>query len=375
MRMVYILYTSVLAALTFFSYLFIDPNLFYLHTLYSDFTFQHRTFTTILYGICIILFFVFYLLFLRLASKKLLDIQKIKLLINMTMGVLFFSYPAMLSFDIFNYIATAKVLSFYQENPYIIMPIEFIGDPLLDFMHAANKIALYGPAWIILSLVPYSLSFGNFIFTLFTFKLFIVIFYLATVFLIWKMTKNHFSVAFFALNPLVVIETLISGHNDIVMMFFALVSFYFLRQKRILLGTVFIIISILIKYATIFLLPVFIYALWKVFWRQKINWEKIFYFSALLMMTAFFLSPIREEIYPWYATWFLAFAALVPSKKVLLYTCIAFSFGFLFRYVPFMLFGTYLGITPIFKLVVTWIPPFLVLLYYGATQIVEKYKK
>lgn len=362
-RLIIILYSLFLLLFTVFSYVFVDPNLTYFKNFYSGFALHNRPLTAILYSLSIVIFFVFYIIFIYLGVKKMINIGEVFILLSITVLILFLSYPAMLSYDIFNYIATSKVSFFYHENPYVIMPVEFAGDPLLGFTHAANKIALYGPVWVILTGIPYLFGFGNFIITLFSFKFFIVIFYLLSVFLIWKMSKNTVSVILFSLNPLVVIETLISGHNDIVMMSLALLSFFMLSQKRISLGILFFISSIFIKYAAILLVPVFLYVVWRLIKNKEINWTSVYFFSSLLMLFAFFLSPIREEIYSWYAIWFLSFSFMSPARKILIYISIAFSFGLLFRYVPFMLLGTHAGITPPIKSAVTFLPPLLVGLY------------
>ena len=81
------------------------------------------------------------------------------------------------------------------------------------------------------------------------------------------------------------------------------------------------------------------------------------------MLAAFLLSPVREEIYPWYAIWFLPFVSIVSQKRTLLQVSLALSFGLLLRYIPFMLLGTHFGVTPFFKTSVTFIPVFLVLIY------------
>ena len=363
-KLLFGLYIFLSISLTSFSYIFVDPNLSYLQKLYSGFASQYRLQTTILYVLIIFLFFIFYFLFLWLLSKKRLNVKYIRLLIFTTVGILFFSYPAMLSYDIFNYIATGKVLFFYHENPYIIMPIEFTEDPLLSFTHAANKIALYGPSWILLTAIPYTAGLGSFLLTLFSFKLFIVLFYFALVFLIWKMSKNMISVILFAFNPLVVIETLISGHNDVVMIFFAVLSLFFLMKKKIFFAIFLFIFSILIKYATIFLIPIFLYALWKIIKSEEVNWKSIFYFSSVLMFIGFLLSPIREEIYPWYAIWFLTFAFLNPHKKFLVNISLFFSFGLLLRYTPYIFTGTYGGQTPVLKEIISFILPVLYSIYY-----------
>lgn len=363
-KLTVILYGIFLLLFSIFSYAFVDPNLSYLKSFYSDFAFSNRLLTTIFYVFSIVIFFIFYSIFIYLGAKKKVNLRELFILLGTMVVILLFSYPAMLSYDIFNYIATSKVLFFYHENPYIVMPIELVGDPLLAFTHAANKIALYGPFWVLLTGIPYFLGMGNFIITLLALKLFVMIFYLSTTFLIWKISKNIISLILFALNPLVVIETLVSGHNDIVMIFLALLSFFLLINKKIFLGTLFFVLSIFIKYTTILLVPIFLFICWKTIKKKEIHFENIFYYSCVLMYVGFFLSPIREEIYPWYAIWFIPFAFLVPNKRILLYVSITFSFSLLFRYTPYMLTGTYAGQTPFIKEIISFTPPVLVFIYY-----------
>lgn len=359
-KLLFFLYASLLLSFTLFSYAFIDKNLSYLQNLYSGFAFTHRGKTTLLYLSFIFLFFIFYFLFMWFLKIRALNKKDLKWLIIITVGILIFSYPTVLSYDIFNYIATAKVLFFNHENPYIIMPIEFIQDPLLSFTHAANKIALYGPVWLLLSSIPHVLGFGDFLLTLFSFKLFVGSFYVGLLLLIWKMSRNLNALALFALNPLIVIETLVSSHNDVVMMFLALISLYMLIKKRIAIAIFFLSGSILIKYATVFLAPVFIYIVAKQIKKEKINEQQVFLFSALLMSVIFLLSPLREEMYPWYLIWILVFAVLIPKYKVLLYIVLGLSFSLLLRYIPFMYLGSHFGWTPWLKILLTVIPTLVV---------------
>jgi hypothetical protein len=275
-----------------------------------------------------------------------------------------FSYPTILSYDIFNYIATAKVAFKYFENPYIVMPIDMVGDKVLLFTRAANKIALYGPFWVGLTSIPYYLSFDNYLASIILFKTLIAIFFIGTVYLIWRMTKNMYSVLFFAASPLVLVETFISGHNDVVMMFFALLSINMLKNKKITFALILLLLSILIKYATIFLIPVFIYYFYLKLKNREVSWDKMYFLSFILMMVIFFLSPIREELYPWYAIWPLTFLALVADKKKTLSTLfVVFTFGLMLRYVPFMLIGTYFGPTPFIRIGLTITPVGLYLFY------------
>ncbi|OGH08648.1 MAG: hypothetical protein A2152_03225 [Candidatus Levybacteria bacterium RBG_16_35_6] len=354
-KLVFSLYFLFLIFLDWFSYLFIDPNINYLKRFYTGFYLTNRGEVTIIYGLLVIVFFTFYFYFLKLVKNKKISLKEIIFLIGTTSFVLLFSYPAMLSYDIFNYVATAKLTFLYHENPYLIMPIEFRGDPILAFTQAANKTALYGPFWIFLTGVPYLLGFGNFIATMFSFKVFSIVFYILTCLFIYKLTKNSLSLVLMALNPLIVIESLVSSHNDIVMMFFALFSFYFLLKDKKAKTYLFLLLSFLIKFATIFLLPVFIFF-------KRIKEKQKLSFLFLAMFVIFLISGFRE-IYPWYAIWFLSFAFINPKNRIILWISLAFSFSLLFRYVPFMYWGTHFGNTPLIKTSVTFFLPFVTLIY------------
>ena len=345
-----------------FSYFFVDPNLIYLKNIYTGFAFDYRGITTFIYSLFILSFFVFYFLLIRLMSKKLLSQKDLIILIVITFVSLLFSYPAFVSYDIFNYIATAKVSFYYFENPYLIMPIQFANDPLLLFTHAANKTALYGPFWILLTSIPFVLGFGQFLITLFNFKLLILAFYLLTSYLIYKVSKNTQGLILFALNPLVVLESLMGTHNDIAMMFFAIASLYLFKNKKVLFGLIFLLLSIFIKFATFFLIPVFIFLFIQNIKGRQIKWDKVFLISSISMFAIFLLSSLREEIYPWYGIWFLIFIPFI-NNSFLKDFYLSLSIGLLLRYIPYMYLGTYFGPTPILKMVLMLTPVFLFLIY------------
>lgn len=360
MSKIYILFFILtLILLAVFSYFFVDPNLSYLNSLYTGFSLNQRTITSLLFFIIVSVLFLFYFLVCKKTYWNKVKIGTIKRIIFSASLILFFSYPAMVSYDIFNYTTTAKVLFGYKENPYIVMPIEFTNEEFLSYTHGANKTALYAPFWLFLTGIPYYLGSFNFLFMTFGFKLMAGLFYFFTVFLIFKATKDNLSTVFFALNPLVLFETFVSGHNDIVMMFFALLSIYLFR-KRIALSAVSFFLSVMVKFATLFLIPVYIYLFWLRFRGKTIVWEKIYLLSALLMFLIFLLSPLREEIYPWYFIWVLTFISLTKNIKYFILTGI-FSFFLMLRYMPFMYFGSHFGITPYLKIGITFGPLLFIL--------------
>lgn len=351
-------YLLLLFLLLLFSYGFVDAN-FPFKTwpfLYNLIHFQRGPAAAI-YILIVSLLFGFYAWVLWQIKENRLTAKEVWKLIGITTAILFFSFPAF-SYDIFNYLATARMTFFYKENPYIVMPIEIPNEPMLEFVHGSNKTALYGPFWILLTAIPHFAGLGRLFFTVFTFKALISLFYLGLVWLIWKLSRRSvWSLAFFGLNPLVVIETLVSAHNDAVMMFFALLSFYLLKRKKLWLALFSLVCSILIKFATIFLLPVFLYAFWQKIKKQKIVWQRIWQYSVCGLLIIFSLSPLREELYSWYLIWPLAFVSLLPQLSNTAIVLSAFSFGLMFRITPFLYTRNWGGATPLIKKIVTLLPP------------------
>ena len=196
--------------LSFLSYGFIDPHLsFFSHPLYLwvqnvliFLVYRQSALAAALYVCIIAAFFVAYGIFLLGNGQE--KIRSAPRWIFTLAVILVFSYPAF-SYDIYNYIATAKVAFLYRENPYVVMPIEIPNEPMLSFTRASNKVALYGPAWIVLTSFPYIAGAGNMLATIVSFKTFAALFYAAVTYLIYRKTKRWDQVMFFALNPLMLI--------------------------------------------------------------------------------------------------------------------------------------------------------------------------
>lgn len=368
---VLITYIIFILLFTIFSFTFFNTDIVNFPFLQFS-VFSNRLLVGGTYTLFILLFIGYFVYFLNFFSVKKNSRRVPFIKVVAISSLLVFSFPGMLSYDIFNYIASAKVTFFYKENPYVIMPIAFSGEPLLTFMHAANKTALYGPSWILLTYIPHALGLGYFFLTLYMFKLYVFVFYLLTVLLLYRMTKDIFRVGLFALCPLVLIETFVSGHNDIVMMFFAVMSFFMLEKKQIAPAILFLTISILIKFATMFLLPVFLLVVFKIITGKMISWKKMYLYSMTSMLCIFLLSSFREEIYPWYAIWFLVFLPLVEISKRIKVIVFIFTFSLLFRYVPYIVTLNHFGLTPYLKMIVTFIPVLIVISYYYSKRLWQK---
>lgn len=335
---------------TILSYGFVDPNFPHLQSALTTLVYRSPVIAAGMYILILLVLYAGYIIVLNVYKDK--RKKRIPRWVIGLVILLFLSYPA-LSYDIFNYILTAKVTYLYQENPYIVMPIEIPNEPMLGFTRAANKLALYGPTWIILTVFPYLTGMNNILVTLFTFKLFVAVFYALFVYFLYRKSRSIRQTLFFALNPLILIEIVGSGHNDIVMMVLGIAGITLWRRSNLqykIVGLILFFSSVLVKGASIALFPLLFVPKWKE--------ERLYSFGFWLMVIVFLISPIREEMYPWYAIWWLTFASLIPEKNNSIFheLCIWLSLGLCLRYVPWIATREYGGITPMLREVLTIVP-------------------
>jgi hypothetical protein len=351
-----IIFSITLLVLGVFSYGYIDPHL---SKMLPYVAYYHRPLATALFFLILLILFSVYLYFLKHPPKI--------WVILVAVCILIFSYPA-LTYDLFNYVTTAKVLYTYRENPYEVMPVEIPNEPNLAFTRAANKVALYGPVWLAIAAIPYYLGGGNVWATIFVYKLMNAFIYLAFVYFIYRVTKKMTNVIFFAINPLVFIEVIMNGHNDIYMMFLALGGLYLITKSRWVSGLLMLISSWFVKGATLALAPLLIF--------RTISFERMLVYAYVILATVFFVvAPIREELYPWYAVWLVTIASLLSlrSNRFIFGFTIVLSFALELRALPYMWMGYYEGPGPILRTLVTVIPVTAYCIYFSLFR--KKFQK
>ena len=236
--------------------------------------------TMIFIGVMVFLF-VLYLLTVKQALKEKISRKSLWTIIFVISGILFLSYNAF-SYDLFNYIFDAKIVTHYNQNPYFHKPLDYPGDHMLSFMHWTHRTFPYGPVWLFLTVPLSFIGFGYFLLTFYIFKLFIISCYVGSVYLIEKIANKLkienplFVIAVFALNPLVITESLVSSHNDIVTVFFALLSLFYLFEKKYFSSVVGFSLSFFLKFANAFLLPAYAYYFIA---KKKFSYKTFFYIS------------------------------------------------------------------------------------------------
>lgn len=313
----------------------------------------NRPLSTYLFIAIIFLLYVFYIKILlsikQFSSKK---IWGIILFSAILLGVAYNAF----SYDLFNYIFDAKIVTYYQENPYEKKALDYVSDPMLSFMHWTHRTYPYGPVWLGLTVPLSYLGLNYFLITFFLFKAFLVGAFLATVWLLQKVLtltddKNKWlGIAFFALNPFVLIEGVVSGHNDTLMIFFLVLGIYFLVKKKYVLTFIALLLSYGIKFASssiafpihiaiIVGLAIGLFIFPKV--QKKLSWDMIFISGGCFMIIPIVLASFRTTFQPWYLLSLIPFAALVSKKYFIIIPVIIITFFALLEYVPFLFLGNW----------------------------------
>ncbi|MEK7097124.1 MAG: hypothetical protein AAB705_00805 [Patescibacteria group bacterium] len=317
----YFLYFIVILLFSIYSYSLVDLNLtLFNHKLWDNFRsfiiqigYFNRGLSTTIFFSGIAIFYLLYFL-----SKKLKP-NPIKLAIVIGL-VSLIAYP-FLSHDFFNYMFDAKILTFYGKNPYLFKALDFPADHWTRFMHWTHRVYPYGPTFLPITLIPSFLSGGKFILSLFFFKLTFVSFYLGAVWAVSKIDKNKALII--ATHPLIIIEGLVTPHNDLISMSLGLIGIYLLFNKNFWSRVLFIV-SGLIKYST---LPILLIS-------KKNKWLNILAFIGTLV-PLFYLS-FFSEIQPWY---FLILFIFLPIFPNLINKIEFFLIGLICSYYPYIMLG------------------------------------
>jgi len=286
--------------------------------------------------------FIYLYFYLVKANRQTKPSQKYFKLASLFIFTGILAYP-MFSHDIFNYLFNAKMVWVYKANPHIQTALNYLSDPWTRFMHNIHTAAPYAYGWTLISLIPGLISLtDNFTLSFWSMKLFISLFWLGQLYILYRLVKKLYPRQLwrwwlFALSPLVLIETLIIGHNDVTMMFPALVSYWFLlKSKKLLdrqftLALFFLVLSVGIKYATIILLPLYFI---KSF-RPKIDLPS---WAAILLFALMFIRP--GQMHSWYFIWAFSFAVLSQNRWLIsLFTSL--SLGAILRYLPYIYYGNW----------------------------------
>ncbi|MCC6176274.1 MAG: glycosyltransferase family 39 protein [Chloroflexi bacterium] len=146
-------------------------------------------------------------------------------------AVLYPGYP-LLSSDVFKYVMTGRIFAVYHENPFLRVPADFPDDRFYDLVYWKAVGNAHGPIWRLFEGAS-ALAGGERCTTaILAMKLWPALAYLATVSTLYLMLRRHqpkravVGTVLYAWNPLVLLEALQNGHNDVVAMLPALLAIW-----------------------------------------------------------------------------------------------------------------------------------------------------
>ncbi len=303
----------------------------------------------------LLLLFITYIFSIWATVKEKISRKSLYIVVTTAAFVLSFSYSA-LSYDIYNYIFDAKIVTIYNENPYEKKALDYPEDPMLSFMHWTHRTYPYGPTWLVAT-VPLSYAgMGNFIPTFFLFRLFSAIVFIGLAYVIEqiaiysKRKKPLFYLAIFALNPLVLTELLLSSHNDNLMLFFGAASLLMYLERKYILSGVAVLISIGVKFATLVALPAFV--LYKLIVRKKENYDLLFTILTIFLMMATIAATVRTNFQSWYLLYPLLPAIFLSRRIIVLVPIVLLSLFALLEYTPYLYTGNWDPPIPLFLTII-----------------------
>lgn len=349
----------IYGSLAVFSYAYVDlnltisqnPHFLKFVAFMQQLGYYHRPQATLIYVLLIALSFSFFIVNLFLFYKSKIKIKYLAIATSVNTLILVFAYP-FLSSDLFNYMFDAKIITHYQQNPYTHKPLDFPQDEWLRFMRWVHRLSPYGPLWLIASTIPSLLGLGKFLLTAFAFKISIAIFHLINTYLVYKILQKinkdlaNLGTAFYALNPLFLIEGVANSHNDAVLAAFFLGSIYFLIQGNSKLASAVLIAGALIKYIPILNIP---WLIWYKMKNQKIEKLIILNLATMAIFTYLYSSfritvpfvssgSTQVQFQPWYLFWTIPYISLIPKPKYII-LAIALAIGASLRYLPYLYNG------------------------------------
>lgn len=193
-------------------------------------------------------------------------------------GAIYIVTPAMLSHDVIVYASYGRVLSAYQANPYFTPIAAFPADPFTPLNYWSQTVSAYGPVWtLICGVFGWLLSPEPAIYVI-AFRILGLALHLLNIYLVGRILLTMertprevtLGMLLYAWNPLVLLESSLGAHNDVLMVTFVLLGAllavraerggYFLRARGYLPPLIALTLSVLVKFTALPILAV--YFLW-----------------------------------------------------------------------------------------------------------------
>jgi hypothetical protein len=196
---------------------------------------------------------VAFLLVLRAAWRGELSMRTVVALVIAYHAIVLL-LPLVFSRDVYSYAMYGRIAGVYHANPYVRTPSDFPADPFTSLVGQKwiSTPAVYGPLFTSLSawLAAAGSSIGG---TIVAFRLLAVASSLATVAIVASVARRVsparavFAVAAVGMNPVVVFQSVASGHNDLLVALSVAGAFALVVARRELLAVIALSLGALVK--------------------------------------------------------------------------------------------------------------------------------
>jgi alpha-1,6-mannosyltransferase len=197
--------------------------------------------------------------------------------------------------DIFHNIMDGRLFWAHHQNPMVVAPFVVSGDPLYPYLNYWQFApSAYGPLWFLVTGPAYLFGGSNLVRSIVAYKALPFAFELVSLALIVLIArridarKAAAAVVCFGWNPLVLWEIAGNGHNDIVMMSFVLLAVLLLLTRRWPLAFPALACSVLVKFVSLVLLPVFVLWVLQRYGRRALLPLANGLLAALVLVLVFF---------------------------------------------------------------------------------------
>lgn len=174
--------------------------------------------------------------------------------IALSLAIVFISFPS-LSTDVFDYNNNNRITFVHGQNPWLHPAIDFPADGEIYYGSWLTRSTVYPPVAVAAGWLVYFVATANPILAILGFKALALILFIAIILLQKRLDPSIKTLFLFAANPLILIEFIGNAHNDLLLGFFILLSFYLYSRHKFSSSATSLAAAFLSKFTALIYLP------------------------------------------------------------------------------------------------------------------------
>ena len=166
--------------------------------------------------------------------------------------------------DLYTHIQRGRMVAKYKANPYVETYDSYKFDEFYGRIKTiwSNELSIYGPSFTLLTAFISFITRDNLLVNILIFKSMYAFLSVLVGILIYRISKSIVATVAYSWNPLVIFETAINNHTDVIMIFLLMLSIIFLFSntswKRYILSPGLLMVGSLTKYFSFVVYPFFL---------------------------------------------------------------------------------------------------------------------